>query len=346
MRRLIYYFAALTISMSIPAGAIAQIDSNLCDTDATQPAQDLYKYLKDEVWGKKVLSGCQALWNYNTTEAEKINSYCGKYPKVNIFDFQHYMDSHNGANWIDYSGPTAKEWQDNGGIVGFMWHWNVPVNCFAENKTEWYAFYAQGGGSPFTYFSADRASTQGTIENRIINRELDIIAEYLLQYQQDGMAILWRPLHEAAGNTNSYSGGKAWFWWGADGKDAFIRLYRYMFDYLRGKGVHNLIYMWTSQMNDADWYPGDEYVDIVARDNYEDSDHGSLKKDFTTLKNRYPNKMIALPECKYVPSAENMEADGATWLLVAPWCSDEYVPGYNDETFWQTFMNQDNIITR
>ena len=50
----------------------AEIDASPCDAQATAQTKALYRYLRDEVWGKKVLSGCQALWDYNTTEAEKI----------------------------------------------------------------------------------------------------------------------------------------------------------------------------------------------------------------------------------------------------------------------------------
>ena len=99
-------------------------------------------------------------------------------------------------------------------------------------------------------------------------------------------------------------------------------------------------------MNDPDWYPGNEYVDIVARDNYSYANHESGKSEFTKLKSRYPNKMIALAECGVVPAADQMENDGAKWLFVAPWCSDEYVPGKNDESFWQQFMQSSLIITR
>ena len=323
----------------------AEIDASPCDAQATAQTKALYRYLRDEVWGKKVLSGCQALWDYNTTEAEKIQGYCGKFPAINVFDFQHYIDSEKGVNWINYHETKARDWQNNGGIVGFMWHWNVPVNVFSEDMG-WYGFYAPGGGNSITYMSPAKAMEEGTIEHRIINRELDIIAQYLLEYQSQGVAVLWRPLHEAAGNTNTYNNGKAWFWWGTDGAEAFKKLYRYMYHYFQDKGIHNLIYIWTSQMNDPDWYPGDEYVDIVARDNYSYVNHESGKSEFTKLKSRYPNKMIALAECGVVPAADQMENDGAKWLFVAPWCSDEYVPGKNDESFWQQFMQSSLIITR
>ena len=208
----------------------AEIDASPCDAQATAQTKALYRYLRDEVWGKKVLSGCQALWDYNTTEAEKIQGYCGKFPAINVFDFQHYIDSEKGVNWINYHETKARDWQNNGGIVGFMWHWNVPVNVFSEDMG-WYGFYAPGGGNSITYMSPAKAMEEGTIEHRIINRELDIIAKYLLEYQSQGVAVLWRPLHEAAGNTNTYNNGKAWFWWGTDGAEAFKKLYRYMYHY-------------------------------------------------------------------------------------------------------------------
>ncbi len=321
------------------------IDSSPCDKQATSQTKALYSYLRDEVWGKKVLSGCQALWNYNIKEAEKIHSYCGKYPAINVFDFQHYIDSEKGVDWINYHETTAKQWQDQGGIVGFMWHWNVPTNVFSENLG-WYGFYAPKQGNSFTYMSPLKALEEGTLEHDFINRSLDIIAKYLLEYQSQGVAVLWRPLHEAAGNINTYKDGKAWFWWGTDGADAFKKLYVYMYHYFQNRGIHNLIYIWTSQMNDPDWYPGDEYVDIVARDNYSYENHVSGKSEFSKLTQRYPNKMVALAECGVVPAADQMENDGAKWLFVAPWCSDEYVPGKNDESFWKQFMQSPLIITR
>ena len=41
-----------------------------------------------------------------------------------------------------------------------------------------------------------------------------------------------------------------------------------MFNYFKTEGLDNLIWVWTTEGNDADWYPGDQYVDIVGRDVY------------------------------------------------------------------------------
>ncbi len=321
---LILALTGLTVSAS------AQIDERLVDPEATAPTQELYRYLREEVWGKKVLSGCQAEWNYNTNDAERIKEACGRYPKVNVFDFQHFDQS-----WINYRTTTAKEWYDGGGIVAFMWHIHMPLNAFAEQKTDWEGFYVSGDKP--CHILPSRCATEGTLENKIFRRKLEGVASLLLYYQSQGIPIIWRPLHEASGR---------WFWWGAEDGAAYKKLYIYMFDYLREAGVHNLIWVWTSELNDDDWYPGDEYVDIVARDGYpkDNTTHKSQAADFKKLRQAHPNKMTAMPECNSVPSWENMQQDGALWLMVAPWCGGGAFDHGNSADFWKGFLNNENVI--
>lgn len=338
MKRTIFSFLLPLLALAMQA----QIQEQPIDREATGPARQLYSYLLDKVWGKQVLSGCQARWDYNTTDADGIYERAGKYPAINIFDFQHFRQRN-----LNYMGPTAKAWNDAGGIVGFIWHWSVPVSADLSPK-DGFAFYTPSGAEgrrPGTLFSARRAVQEGTPEQRIINENLDTIASYLLHYQRQGIPILWRPFHEAAGNTNR--GGKAWFWWGNDGADAFKQLYLYAQRYLMERGVHNLIYIWTSELGDDDWYPGDAYVDIVARDQYHaPSQHGSFKQQFDLLRSKYPSKMLALAECDCVPSAQAMESDDARWLFVAPWTVPFVFSQQNDDAFWRQFLAEKLILTR
>lgn len=338
MKRTILSFLLPLLALAMQA----QIQEQPIDREATGPTRQLYNYLLDKVWGKHVLSGCQARWDYNTTDADGIYERAGKYPAINIFDFQHFRQRN-----LNYMGPTAKAWHDAGGIVGFIWHWSVPVSADLSPK-DGFAFYTPSGAEgrrPGTLFSARRAVQEGTPEQRIINENLDTIVRYLLHYQQQGIPILWRPFHEAAGNTNR--GGKAWFWWGNDGAEAFKQLYLYTQRYLMERGVHNLIYIWTSELDDDDWYPGDAYVDIVARDQYHaPSQHGSFKQQFDLLRSKYPSKMLALAECDCVPSAEAMENDDARWLFVAPWTMPFVFSKQNDDAFWRQFLAEKLILMR
>ena len=338
MKRL---FFSLFLLATLGAAAQTEIMQQPIDREANGPTRQLYRYLRDKVWGQKVLSGCQARWDYNTTDAEGIKERSGRYPAINIFDFQHFRQRN-----LNYMGPTAKNWHKEGGIVGFIWHWSVPVSPDLSSK-DGYAFYSPTGaqGRPGTLFSPRRALQDGTPEQRIINENLDTIVGYLLHYQQQGIPILWRPFHEAAGNTNR--GGKAWFWWGNDGAEAFKQLYLYTQRYLMEHGVHNLIYIWTSELDDDDWYPGDEHVDIIARDQYHiPSQHGSFKEQFELLRKKYPSKMLALAECDCVPSAEAMEKDNAKWLFVAPWTTPFVFGRQNDDAFWKKFHSETLILTR
>lgn len=338
MKRL---FFSLFLLATLGAAAQTEIMQQPIDREANGPTRQLYRYLRDKVWGQKVLSGCQARWDYNITDAEGIKERSGRYPAINIFDFQHFRQRN-----LNYMGPTAKAWHDAGGIVGFIWHWSVPIAADLSAK-EGFAFYSPTGsqGRPGTLFSPRRAVQTGTPEHSILNENLDTIVGYLLHYQQQGIPILWRPFHEAAGNTNR--GGKSWFWWGNDGAEAFKQLYLYTQRYLMEHGVHNLIYIWTSELDDDDWYPGDEHVDIIARDQYHiPSQHGSFKEQFDLLRKKYPSKMLALAECDCVPSAEAMEKDNAKWLFVAPWTTPFVFSRQNDDAFWKKFHSESLILTR
>ncbi len=329
MKKLVY----MVMLLGIATAASAQIDVNPVDSNANAATRELYRYLRDEVWGKRVLSGCQAEWNYNINDAQRIYEAGGRYPKVNVFDFQHFDQS-----WINYRTTTARDWHQAGGIVSFMWHIHMPTNAYAEQKTDWEGFYVSGDKP--CHILPSRCATEGTLENGIFLRKLKGVAQLLLYYQSQGIPIIWRPLHEGSGR---------WFWWGAEDGVAYKRLYRYMFDYFQQAGIHNLIWVWTSEVGDDDWYPGDDYVDIVARDGYpkNNTTHISQAADFHKLRQAHPNKMTAMTECNSVPSWENMRKDGALWLMVAPWCGGGAFDHGNTADFWQHFLNADNgIISR
>ena len=79
----------------------AQIAPKPIDKKATKQVVGLYNYLRNDVWGKKVLSGCQARWDYNTTDADEVSKRTGQYPAVNIFDFQHFRLEHVNYRNLD-----------------------------------------------------------------------------------------------------------------------------------------------------------------------------------------------------------------------------------------------------
>lgn len=325
-----------------------EITDELCNADATEPTKKLYAYLKSE-FGKGSLSAAMANVNWNTLNADTMYQYSGKYPAINTFDFIHFIYSKplNPSNWIDYTDLTpVTNWVDNGGIVECMWHWLVPDVAADSLNYSKYVYTASG-----TDFNCLRAAiTKSSWEYKHATKDLDIIANYLLALQAKGIPVIWRPLHEAAGNTNRYTNGTAWFWWGNKGYNPFKNLWKRMYNYFKEKGVNNLIWVWTSEGNDADWYPGDAYVDIIARDYYENDAslyHQSIKAEFDKLREiTGGKKMITLGECGAIPEIGNTLQGGDVWSWYMPWMGGFMHEPYNSESFFNKQMNSKYVITR
>ena len=125
------------------------------------------------------------------------------------------------------------------------------------------------------------------------------------------MPVLWRPLHEASGG---------WFWWGASGADAYKQLWNLLYDRLCNlHGLNNLIWIWNGQ--NAEWYPGDDTVDIIGEDIYpcERVYSSQSAKFIECLDYTDARKMIILSENGCVPDAELLFRDGTVWGSFCTW---------------------------
>ncbi len=321
-------------------------------TPNPQPATvEVYEFLKDN-FGKKTISGVMTLdllSNNNTMplasqpEVSYINSKTGKTPALVGFDFMHSTGKNSTNDWQQlYTQATiamAEELWNAGGIPTFSWHWRDPNQNGDSFNTSETSFDLTKAFSNSSYTQWNTNSTE--YKNMI--KDIDIIAGYLEELQCAGVTILWRPIHEASGK---------WFWWGAKGAEPYKQLYKLLFDRLVNyHQIHNLIWVWNSDGTDADWYPGDEYVDVVGRDFYYGDgstyNHSSLVTDFEALaKQTNGKKLITLAENGAVPYPENMDNDDAMWSWFMPWYGD-YVTSSNHNTAsdWNTIMNDSRVIT-
>ena len=296
----------------------------------TDAAKRLYRYFRNN-YGKRIISSVMADVAWNHTIADNIKKNLpGKWPAMNCYDFIH-IQVPDGNGWIDYSDITpVTEWTEKDGIVQLMWHFNVP-------KSETTTVGKDGSGvtcSPSeTSFKASNALIDGTWENKYFYAQMDRVIAVILKLQEAGIAATWRPFHEAAGNATAKqqaSWTKAWFWWGHEGADTFKKLWVAMFDYFKQKGVNNLIWIWTTQnyngnadgyYQDTDWYPGDAYCDMIARDLYGYS-AAQNAQEFTEIQTTYPNKMVVLGECGWDGSDKTGKPQGdivECWNAGAKW---------------------------
>ena len=248
----------------------------------------------------------------------------------------------SGTDYFDISGDytlvitedVLKSLQEGGLIIGGHDYTAVAVylenNGTALDPNKDYAFYKAD-----TEFDATNATVEGTWENKVFTEDLKNAAAYLKLLRDADIPVLWRPFHEAAGG---------WFWWGKDAA-SFKSLWIAMFNYFKTEGLDNLIWVWTTEGNDADWYPGDQYVDIVGRDVY-NKETADCVSEYTSI----GNKIVSLSECGTVGLISEQWASGARWSWFMPWYDGTNEDGspvvHADEAWWKDAMSQEFVVSR
>lgn len=322
------YFDYIEISAaeeSIPYN----ISATLVHPNPSPQSIKLYNFLKNN-FGKKTISGAMANYNTGLEEAIWIHEKTGKWTALACFDF---IDYNRSWDWTDYKAivNNAKLCWNNNGIVSIMWHWRDPLKVNDQ-------FYTEN-----TTFDVSKINDSSSQEYKAMINDIDIMASYLKQLQNLNIPVLWRPLHEATGG---------WFWWGAKGAQPCKALWIVMYDRLvNHHGLNNLIWVWTSDAADdaSEWYPGDQYVDIIGMDIYPgENQHTSQYIAFNRMKELYRGrKIIALSECGSIPDIDRMFEYGDTWSWFMPWNgpitrSDEH----NGEVYLNEVLKNNKVITR
>lgn len=283
------------------------VSQNPVDSLAGTSTKMLYDFLRMQ-FGERIISG-QTHDYYNS-----LTDTTGEFPMIRVADFQHFTEGYpylwdNGDFTFgkddDGSVNALINWYQNTGkkgIISYQWHWHSPEGGEAGTNT----FYTS-----LTTFDVSRAVMPGTQEYNEILRDIDDIAAELKKFQDADIPVLWRPLHEAGGG---------WFWWGAQGPEACKELYNIIFDRLKNyHQLHNLIWVWSTP--EADWYPGNDKVDIIGYDSYPgEYNYGNQKFIFDELFNlTQGEKLIAMTENGPIPDPEECLEGDAPWLYFISW---------------------------
>lgn len=224
----------------------------------------------------------------------------------------------------------------------------------AELK-DWYAKQSLDGNNSFSYgpnadFSvANIFSEEATWEKVCYEIGMEQIIKNLTLLKDADIPVLWRPYHEASGQ---------WFWWGPSGDNGAAlhkQLWIDMFNRFQEAGLNNLIWVWTSQVDDIDtWYPGDEYVDIVGCDIY-NKDVENCYLSYMNLKGK-SNKIVTLSECGFneqqkieeLSTISNQFAKGCKWSWFMPWYDEEKSSAagkyHASPDFWRDAVANPNIL--
>ncbi|WP_051317198.1 glycosyl hydrolase [Ectobacillus panaciterrae] len=277
------------------------VSKKLVNPNATKETKALMSFLVDN-YGKRILSGQQDI-----SEVKWLNKNIGKKPAIVGFDFMDYSPSRVTYGIKSNQTEQAIQWDKEGGIVTFSWHWNAPKDLIDTPEKKWRGFYKDG-----TTFDIGYAMNHPESEDyQLILRDIDTIALQLKKLQKAKVPVIFRPLHEAEGS---------WFWWGAKGPEPAKQLYRLMYDRLTNyHKINNLIWVWNSVSKD--WYPGDEYVDIVSYDSYPaPGDYSSVSSPYDRLVSLVNNqKIVALSENGPIPSPDLLKEYQIHWSWFLTW---------------------------
>ncbi len=280
------------------------------DPNATAQARRLLCYVYSQ-YGNHILSGQQET-NGSENEFNFIYNNTGKRPAI------------RGMDMCDRPGAVdrAAAWWNAGGIPMIGWHVGAPGTS-----------YCNYGGTA----SINNTLTPGTREYTSYIAELDAAASQLLRLQSQGVAVLWRPYHEAGGT---------WFWWSKEGGAQYQRLWKFQFNYfVNVKGLHNLVWLWPANGSpNSSFYPGKSYVDIGGADTYV-NDRGPLTSLFNSTRTIVGSTIpIALHENGAIPDPARLQSTATRWVTFCTW-NGSWITG-QDPGYLRSTFNSPYVVTR
>jgi len=288
----------------------------------------LYKIL-----GKKTLAGIHnrepnarpAKWT------EEIKSTTDLYPALWSGDFLFQQDNINNRQLM--VNEALKQWKQ-GAVINIMWHACNPAN---SQPCAWDD--GKGVMSSLSDAQWTELITDGTAINIRWKQMMDEVSVYLSFLKDNGVEVLWRPLHEM-------NQGKFW-WAGRPGANGTARLWQLTYNYMRNtKGLTNLIWVWDMQDFSSltadlkSYNPGKEYWDVAALDVYEGN--GFTVAKYQAMLGISGGKPIALGECSKLPTAQQL-LEQPKWTFFMGW--SELVFSNNSDEQIRALHQAANVLT-
>jgi len=292
--------------------------------------------------GKYTLTGQHNFPAAGDRNSKFAAGYTGKPPVIWSTDFGFAKEGDKDSYRKRRAMVEEAERQNKmGSLITLCWHAVPPT------ASEPVTFQPVAGADPNALASVQGRLTDeqfkdvltpGTALYKNWAAQVDTIAFYLKELQKRHIAVLWRPYHEMNGN---------WFWWGnRTGQYSTGALYRQLFDRLvKYHKLNNLVWVWSvdrptrAGMEFINFYPGNDYLDILALDVY----GSDFKKDYydglLALSNGKP---ITLAEVGNPPSPEVLESQ-PKWSYWVIWAG--MVRNTSKKQF-EALMNDPRVLGR
>ncbi len=290
----------------ISGSAICQQKFEPVNKNATPEARELLRFLYS-IRGKHIVSGQHNYLTGILQSTDTIEARTGKVPALWGVDIATVDAGKEPQRWdVDINSLNKGKIEEairqykKGAIVTMMYH---QVKPFDHDSL---GFRGSVKGM-VTDEEWEQIITPGTEYHKMLIEKIDIRAEWLKILKEAGVPVLWRPYHEMNG---------MWFWWGnRPGENGYQKLWKIMYNrYVNHHKLNNLIWVWNpnaprDRKNDEAYayhlfYPGNEYVDILAADIYREDYKQSHHDDLLKLGK---GKIIAIGECERVSHSQNIE---------------------------------------
>jgi hypothetical protein len=215
----------------------------------SQNKEEVFGYLRS-LGNGSYLFGQIATWVHNenpdmdhpTNWLKKVHDHTGKMPRYGCITYDYDDNPFTDAEWNE---GVRKMWEK--GLIPGVY------NFFANPM----------GGSWRDSVSIDPVFAPG--DNPIkanFYTQMDRMASNMQWLKEKGITVIYTPFVELNDKNK---------WHAREGSKNGIRLYRLIHDYFTSKGLDNIIWAYhTTQGQGAleEYYPGDEYVDIIGKSAY------------------------------------------------------------------------------
>lgn len=303
-------------SETVPALAYA-VSTGCVNKNSDDMTKTVKKYLSD-VYGNKVITG-QFCSTGTNTEINAVYMSTGRYSAIRFADLGIFTEYYEGSDKNDENEiNTAAQWWKDGGLVGYTWYWYAPSEEASHYFAELTDFQLSEAVCDVSAALLDAQTLQDYEQTGKVTRgcyellrDIDIAASKLKLLQAQGVPVIFRPLPQA---------GNGWYWWGGDAESykwLYELMYRRLTEYHE---LNNLIWVWNGES--YDYYPGDDYADIVSMDVYTDSDISGNSRMLDAIHYTIRTKPCALSECGRVPNPDLLRRDNSYWLWFALWRGD------------------------
>jgi len=198
--------------------------------------------------------------SWNSQGISDVKQSCGDFPAVfgwELGDIEFGNAVSLDAVPFDDIRKNVQWVNSQGGLNTFSWH----CNNLLTGSNAWDVSTDQ----------VVKSVLPGGEKNELFVTSLDRLASFfnsLKDEKGEAIPIVFRPWHEHTGS---------WFWWGQKlcTTDEYVALWKYTVSGLKERGVHNILYAYSSASGFKDTsqylerYPGDEIADIIGFDEYQ-----------------------------------------------------------------------------